>query len=264
VPRTSASVVVGPDAPGLADWLQQLYGAMHVYLVTPYGLAGPYPLLHGGAQGDSMGVGWYLYVGMRRTEYHRGVVLGNLHPSDLAPGGTSLTASCFAAPADPGHMLPELGYSDDRRLFSRSAEGLANLLDVAAHGCWAAGGVVNGTKLQAFCVRREGQKLVYVADHLDSVLGPLDYRCEGLALCKIPLVPGEPPADALSKTLACARARASWHGGTWISSPFFTPMLGGAVSQPSAVWWTSIPPVPPRMELAYTPSPPGAGNREVG
>jgi hypothetical protein len=135
VPRTTAHDVIGPGAPGLAAWLQQFYGALPAYVVTPHGLSGPYQLHHGGAQGDSMGVGWYLFVAMRRTEFHLGLLRSELQPADLVPGGPSSKAVCFTSPHDDAYLVPELGYSDDRRFFARSSDGLATVLEVAAHGC---------------------------------------------------------------------------------------------------------------------------------
>ena len=204
VPRHAARDVVGEEGPGLAAWLQQFYGALQVFLVTPFGLAGPYQLQHGGAQGDSMGVGWYLFVGKRRTEFHRGILAARVHPADLSSGGPPPHTLCFSAPSDNSLLIPELSYSDDRRFLARTADGLAHLLEIAAHGCWAAGGVVNGAKLQIFRVGRQGGRLTYLEGHVDTLLGPLDYQRGGLALCKIPLLMGEVPCDAIAKTLARA------------------------------------------------------------
>jgi hypothetical protein len=221
VPRGAAAVVAGTDAPELAPWLQQFYGAMDVYVVTPHGLAGPYHLQHGGAQGDSMGVGWYLYVGMRRTEYHRGVLTARLHPSAERGGGPPPGDICFCAPYDRAALVPEVGYSDDRRFFSKSPDGLAHLLEVAAHGCWSAGGVVNGSKLQIFSIKRVGARMVYCPGHIDTVLGPLDCQSAGLALCKIPMLAGEVPADAMEKTLA--RDQPCPSGSPLVSVPLSRP-----------------------------------------
>jgi hypothetical protein len=59
---------------------------------------------------------------------------------------------------------------------------------------------VNGSKLQVFRIKRQGDRLVYGVGHLDTTLGPLDYQDHGLSLCKIPLISGEVPCDPLAKT----------------------------------------------------------------
>ena len=36
----------------LSPWLQNLYDGLDVWVASPYSLAGPYKVRHGGAQGD--------------------------------------------------------------------------------------------------------------------------------------------------------------------------------------------------------------------
>lgn len=105
IPRESCGALLGEAAPGLGDWLHRFYDSLMVYVMTPFGPTDAYPLLHGGAQGDSMGVGTHEAVGIRRTEFHLGVLRGGLSPEDLAGGGPSLANTCLFAPfhrAGPG------------------------------------------------------------------------------------------------------------------------------------------------------------------
>ena len=61
-------------------WLARFYASLDVYVVTPFGLVGPYALLRGGAQGDSMGVGSYTLMGVFRTRANCTLAVFGLHP----------------------------------------------------------------------------------------------------------------------------------------------------------------------------------------
>ena len=67
------------------EWLARFYASLDVYVVTSFGLVGHYALLHGGAQGDSMGVGPYTLMGVFRTRANRTLAVFGLHP----PTGTA-------------------------------------------------------------------------------------------------------------------------------------------------------------------------------
>ena len=56
------------------QWIRRLYSSSEVYVVTPFGVTCPYELLHGGVQGDSMGVGSFTLVGIFRSRVNRTMV----------------------------------------------------------------------------------------------------------------------------------------------------------------------------------------------
>lgn len=208
IPRRGAPRLLDGIAPGLAGWCQSFYGALGVRVVTPFGLTDPYPLLQGGGQGDSMGVGLHLAVGIIRTNFHSGILQAGLHPADMTTGTLPISDICFPAPHDPSTFLPELVYSDDRRFFSRSSAGLAHLLDVACHACWAAGGSVNFQKLKVYAVGLSGGKLKYLTGELTGTHGSLSFSSDSLSFLGIPLVDcaqGPPLAFPYSILLWCGQ-----------------------------------------------------------
>ena len=70
-------------------------------MASPYGLAGPYKLSHGGAQGDSQGVGYFSQVSEKRTEYLRHGVREGLYPEDRRPGAPAPASYVPRLPAAP-------------------------------------------------------------------------------------------------------------------------------------------------------------------
>ena len=136
-------------------------------------------------------------VGCQRSRFHLGVLLGALDPRDLSPGGPAADDVCFRLPCPPSALVPELCYSDDRRLFARSAAGLAHVLSVECHGCWAAGGSVNGGKLLAFRVALRAGKLVCLAGSVDTVVGPVAFSRGAVSLAGVPLLIGAVPLAAV-------------------------------------------------------------------
>ena len=198
IPRDCCGPLLGDDAPGLDLWLS-FHDNLQIHVVTPHGLTDSYRLQHGGAQGDSMGVGTHEAVGVRRTEFHLGPLRAGLFPSDLSSGAPSVQTVCFTAPHDGSLHVPEVVYSDDRRFFARSPAGLAHILDIACHGCWASGGAVNFSKLKAFHIQRRAAQLRYVSGTLPSMQGDLAYEKGGLSFVGIPLVQGELPTTTLRK-----------------------------------------------------------------
>jgi hypothetical protein len=71
-------------------------------------------------------------------------------------------------------FIPEICFSDDRRLFASSDAALAHIINVVSHGCWKAGAAVNGGKLQAFKVRIVRGRLTFIAlRHKQRFLEPL-------------------------------------------------------------------------------------------
>ena len=112
---------------------------------TPYGLTSEYIIHHGGAQGDSMGVGTYSLIGIHCTKFHQGIIPLGGHGDDLRLHGRDPLKICFTSPFDDSLIIPEVCLSDDRRLFARSDVELGRLIDLACHGCWAACGAENGS-----------------------------------------------------------------------------------------------------------------------
>ena len=85
----------------------------------------------------------------------------------------------------------EFNFSDDRRLFSSSAPGLAHLLDVSGTTCTAAAGSLNALKLKAFVINLEEGRLRYGSGSAYSVAGELPAQPEGLGVVGIPIVMGD-------------------------------------------------------------------------
>ena len=201
IPRCDLPALLDDTCPTLAPWLQRFYDAFQVYVVTPHGLTTPYRMAHGGGQGDSAGVGSYLAVNIQRTHFHQGVLRLGAQPRDLLPGAPPADALCYTAPHDPSTLIPEVCYSDDRRLFGRSDAALAHLLDITCHGCWKAGAAVNPTKLQTFKLRLQHGRLTYLPGNVPCQVNPLQHRRGGLALAGVPLVMGASVAPLLQPTL---------------------------------------------------------------
>ena len=109
-------------------------------MASPYGLAGPYKLSHGGAQGDSQRVGYFSKVSEKRTEYLRHAVREALYPEDRRPRAPDKASYVPRQPAAPHRFLPDVAFSDDRRHFAVTGWGLASLMGICAVTCAAACG----------------------------------------------------------------------------------------------------------------------------
>ena len=171
-------------------------------------------------------------MGCQRSRFHLGVLLAGLHPRDLTPGAPPADSVCFRSPSPPFDLRPELCYSDDRRLFARSADGLAHLLSVVCHGCWAAGGSVNGDKLLAFRIGLRSGRMVYVAGSCDTVVGTVRFSKGGLQLAWVPLLTGAFPSEAAAKSVQ--RLGIVTHAFRRLSPPFILALrivLGFAVAR---------------------------------
>ena len=232
IPREDLPALLDDTAPGLGAWLQQFYGSLQIRSSTPYGLTEPFPMIHGGGQGDSGGVGAYLAVGIQRTLCHRGLHLHGLDPRCPTRPTPEPCPAHLRAPHDPSRPVLELCYSDDRRPVAATADGLELLLETMYHTCWAAGGTVNGSKLQAFRVDLRHGRLSYGTGAINTLLGRIPLRRGGLLLAGVPLLMGERPSAALEKTLRRLRAI---HTATRRLRPSFILtlriLLGFAVSQ---------------------------------
>ena len=130
----------------IAEWAEGFFGRFRVGVVTPFGLGRPYRMAHGGAQGDNMGVGLYGCMDGACLRFNQGVVDAAVDPSTFLPLASSL---CLRAPWDARVWVLEVSFSDDRRLFGKTPDGLNRVLQANCHACWAAGGTPNAVKLKA-------------------------------------------------------------------------------------------------------------------
>ena len=194
-------------------WVCDLYRALRIYVVTPFGLAGPYSMKHGGAQGDSMGVGAFTLMGVLRTRANRSIVLRALRTDTGQSGGPDPHTYCFEHPGLPGVLVPEVTFSDNRRLFAKSAQGAARRVSVGRTTCTVAVGSLNADKLRAFGVHRlEDQAMGYVSGAVASEVGELPPQKSGLSVVGVPMVMGESTAvvtQAFEKAVDTVR-KALW------------------------------------------------------
>lgn len=112
---------------------------------------------------------------------------------------------CLPALHDPSLLVPEANFSDDRRFFSSTTDGIGRLLDIATQGCWAGGGAVNIRKLLLFLIRRSGNRLRYDQGVVHTSHGDLSLQPGLLQFVGIPLVQGDAPLAALEKALTRLR-----------------------------------------------------------
>ena len=200
IPRQDLEAALGSWCPGLGLWALHFYVTFLIRIATARGLTAVYLMQHGCGQGDSGGVGVYTALGILRTAFHRGVLRGGLWPRDLTGG--ALCLNDVGLPLPMGGMLTEIAFSDDRRLFSSTKQGLARLVGAVAHGCWASGGCANADKLLLFRVQLCGSRMVYGVDTpVLTDLGPLPVGKRGLRLTGVPLVSGEIWAAPIDKAV---------------------------------------------------------------
>jgi hypothetical protein len=195
--RAGLALLTADMALGAGSFIDAFYAQLAVHAVTPHGLAGPYFLLHGGGQGDSGGVAAYTLVGILRTRFHYGVLVGQLDPRDQRALPEETPLVYFGAHFDPLEPLLEVGFSDDRRPVGVGDAGAARVLNTLCHGCWRAGGILNVDKLRGFKLRLESGRLVYQRGTVYSEAGPIKYKQGGLRLVGVPCVMGEVHLDAL-------------------------------------------------------------------
>ena len=90
---------VCPGVIRVDPWYQSFYGKLSIYVQSPYGLLGPYRMLHGGAQGDSMGVGKFKALGSVRSRANAAIVANALRPETGGLGGPNPAEWCPVHPA---------------------------------------------------------------------------------------------------------------------------------------------------------------------
>ena len=190
---------VCPDGIRVDPWYQSFYGRLSIYVQSPYGLVGPYRMLHGGAQGDSMGVGGFKELGSVRSRANAAIVANALRPETGGPGGPDPADWCPVHPACAAEYVPEVSSSDDRRIFAYTDAGAAYVLRVSQKTCLAGGGAINRSKLKGYLLVDKGGALGYAAGQLSTVLGVIKTDSADLAMVKIPVVMGEPPRAVLVK-----------------------------------------------------------------
>ena len=172
----------------------RIFGSLSVYVVSPFGLAGPYPVGHGGAQG----VGLFGAAGVLRTKFIGGVLCQGLSPSFLCPLRVDPLALYPTLPWSPSGICPEVVFSDDHMLLGRSFEGLSQVLEANCQSCWAMGGSANSVNVKAYRVEYHAAGL-RVEGRWDSFLGPPPLEAGGLVMAGVPLVHGQPPLEKLCK-----------------------------------------------------------------
>ena len=193
----SDRAVIAPPPLRLESWISAFYGALQVYLATPWGLVGPYKILHGGVQGDSMGVGSFVILGIGRTKFNGAVFESGRHPEDLRQGADSPTDTFFSHPAHPSVLLPELVFSDDRKGLCRASVGVARFFLVNLQSCSATGGSANLDKAKTYHLRLKDRRLEYVKGTTVTTLGDIKNSTDSLCMIGIPLVMGDVPSDRI-------------------------------------------------------------------
>ena len=158
---------------GFGSWARSFFDSLQVFLQTPYGLADPYFLKQGGAQGDSMGVCQYLFVRLLRSKAFRQRVRGPSHP-------------CI-----PTECVPEVVFSGDACLFAPTSGELGTNLNVAIRIAQHTGASVNRDKLAVFSLRLGSEGLIYAPAIVHCSLGELTCALRGLSVVGIPCVMGE-------------------------------------------------------------------------
>ena len=153
---------------------------------------------HGGPQGSNMGVGIFNNMGIVRNWYNTAVWTNGLQPELLRRGSYESQTLFPCLPWREGHQVAEICYSDDRRGFALSEEGLSYFLLTEGHSCWSVGGSVNSTKLQFFKISSKNSKQVK-AGKVDTVFGNLDFCKKDFAMTGIPMLMGHKPAVCLDK-----------------------------------------------------------------
>ena len=145
----------------LSPWLQRFYDGLDVWVASPYGLAGPYKLSHGGAQGNTWGVGYFSKVSEKRTEYLRHAVREGLYPEDRRPRVPDPASYVPRQPAAAHSFPPEVAFSDDRRHFALTGWGMTWLMGICAVTCVAACGSVQVRKLKLYRLALRHRRLHY-------------------------------------------------------------------------------------------------------
>ena len=203
-PNREAAGAWDHEAPeeSLSPWLHRFYDGLDVWVASPYGLAGPYKLSHGGAQGDNQGVGYFSKVSEKPTEYLRHAVREGLHAEDGRP--RALDPACYVPrqPVAPHGYLPEVAFSGDRRHFALTGWGLAWLMGMCALTCAGTCGSVQVEKLKVHCLVLRHRRLHYASGTLPTTMGPLPQRSGGFMLTGIPLVQGEHQTPQIAKAEA--------------------------------------------------------------
>ena len=197
-----------PKYPGLRveEWAEKFFRSLSVYVVSPFGLAGPYPVGHGGGAGGQHGGGAVWCGGGDAAEVHRRCApLGPL-PVVFVPLRVDPLALYPTLPWSPWEICPEVVFSDDCTLLGRSFEGLSQVLEANCQSCWAIGGSVNSVKLNAYRVEFHTAGLCFVEGRWDFFLGPVPLEAGGLVMAGVQLVMGESPSEKLCKLEAHLRA----------------------------------------------------------
>ena len=184
-----------------------------MWVASPYGLAGPYKLHQGGAQGDSQGVGYFSKITEKRTEYLRHVVREGLYPEDQRRGAPDPASYVRRQPAAPHGFLPEVAFTKDRRHFALTGWRLAWPMGICVVTCAAACSSVRVGKLKVYHLILRNRRLHYTPGTLPTTLGLLPLQSRGFMLTGIPLVMGEHRSPQMAKAEASmAKIERALHG----------------------------------------------------
>ena len=177
------------DFPALdcGDWVDWFYSSFACYVQTPYGLAEPYAVRQGAAQGDSMGVGTYMLFRTLRGKALRTTVSGPVYP-------------CL-----PDLEIPEVIFADDARQFGRTPEELGSTISAAAALTQDAGGSVNVEKLKVYSVAYLAGRLTYQTGEVPTTLGTLSTQRSGLSVVGVSVVMGEDVSPAVASIMLIAQ-----------------------------------------------------------
>ena len=136
-------------------------------------------------------------MGVFRTRANRTLAVFRLQPytgEARAPSKRGL----LQQPGLGGETVPEIVFSDGRRLVGDSPEAAAERVAEGRSTCTAASGAVNAEKLKAYAVLGTGGCMVYRVGHVDTVAGRLTLQGSGLAVVGVPMVMGEDTSTTIA------------------------------------------------------------------
>ena len=89
-------------------WRHNFHDGLDMWVASPYALAGRYKLPHGGAHGDSQGVGCFSKISKKRAEYHQHILREGLSPRTNGPVLRTKLPTSRGGPRPPMAPSPRL------------------------------------------------------------------------------------------------------------------------------------------------------------
>ena len=138
-------------------WLPQVtpveqgdfYAHPNVFVQSPFGLVGPYKLLHGGPQGDTMGLGGFKkLINVWTNAVNVVIVSEGLRPESGRPGGLGPKTWCPSHPAMHAEQVPHVSSTVDCRIASFVDAASLRVLPIGLMSCMAGNGAINNTTLK--------------------------------------------------------------------------------------------------------------------